>query len=217
MALVGNLRDLKLVNIIQINCIEHNTAKLTVITPDKNGSIYFSKGNIVHGEYGHFVGERSIYEMLALQDGQFKVEAGIESPAQTITHSWNSLVMEGLRLVDERQTVSSSIPKKLFSNLSSLKNVENVLVFDFNGNIIEGKKSESVHLLFLTLIWYKHRKLLNYFHSDSFHYIQIRKTDRFFFIFELPPNLILVETNLRLFVPNFLPKVRKILNQLNLI
>lgn len=215
MALVGNLKDLKLVNIIQINCIERNVAKLSVVSSDRRGAIFFSGGNIVHGEFGPFVGEKAVYEMLALQEGQFKVEAGIHAPAQTITQPWNSLVLEGLRLVDEKQTIETTIPKQLFANLSNLKNVKNVFVMDFNGKVVEGEGSDKVHPLFLTFVWYKQRKLLNYFHSEKFHYIQIRRNDGYFFIFEHHLNLILIETGLHIYVPDFYSSVIKVLKQLD--
>ena len=44
MALVGNLKDLKLPNLVQINCMEKNTAKLTLEHAGKYGFIYFQDG-----------------------------------------------------------------------------------------------------------------------------------------------------------------------------
>ena len=41
MALVGNLKDIKLANLVQLNCMEHNTAKLTIEHNGKYGFIYF--------------------------------------------------------------------------------------------------------------------------------------------------------------------------------
>jgi hypothetical protein len=203
MALVGNLKDLKLVNIIQINCIERNTAKLSIRELDKVGSIYFSEGNIVHGELGPYVGEQAIYEMLALNEGQFKVEAGIEPPTQTINQPWSSVVMEGLRLLDEKELAESPVPKQLLTILSDLKTVKNVYVLDLNGRIVEGKSSENYHPLFLTFIWYKHKKMLNHLYSQSFRFIQLRDSGSFYFIFEGKPNLIVLETNLKVYVPDF--------------
>ena len=51
MALVGNLKDLKLANLIQLNCMERNTAKLTIDYAGKYGTIYFQGGQVAHAEF----------------------------------------------------------------------------------------------------------------------------------------------------------------------
>lgn len=215
MALVGNLKDLKLANIIQINCIERNVAKVTVQSNDSGGAIFFTNGAIVHAEYGPFVGERAVHEMLALNDGEFKVEAGLESPTQTITLPWNSVVLEGLRLLDEKKVVSTPIPRQLFSMISGLKNVRNVFVLNYNGQILEGKIDDELHPLSLTFVWYKLKKMLNLFYSDVFEHIMLRSKEGYIFVFEHRPNLIVVETSLRVITPEFSKMVKKILKQVN--
>lgn len=215
MALVGNLKDLKLANIIQINCIERNVAKVTVKSSELNGAIYFTNGAIIHAEYGPFVGERAVHEMLALNDGEFKVEADLQSPTQTITQPWNSVVLEGLRLLDERKVVSAPIPRQLFGMLSGLRHVDNVFVLNYNGQVIEGKISETLHPLSLTFVWYKLKKMLNLFYSDIFHYIVLRRKNGYVFVFESRPNLIVVETDLRVITGEFTVMVKKLLKQVN--
>jgi hypothetical protein len=215
MALVGSLKDLKLANIIQINCIERNVAKVSVSSSDTRGSIYFTNGAIVHAEYGPYVGERAVHEMLALNDGEFKVEAGLESPTRTITHPWNSVVLEGLRLIDERKAASAPIPKQLFSMVSGLKHVRNVFVLNNSGQLVEGKIKGRIHPLSLTFICYKVKKILNLFYSDVFQYVMLRKEDGYFFVFEFRPNLIVVETDLRVIVSEFIFMVKKLLKQIN--
>jgi len=214
MALVGNLKDLKLVNIIQINCIERNTAKLSVLSTNKEGVIFFRNGSIVHAEYDPYVGVRAVHEMLSINEGQFKVEAGLESPTQTINQPWNSVVLEGLRLVDEKKNLNTPIPKQLFANLSNIKSVENVFVLDFNGAVIEGKIQNNGFSYYLTLLWYKQKKVLNNFYADSFQYIQIRQKDGYLFIFENSPNLIIIKTNLKVLIAEFKITVNKILKQI---
>lgn len=214
MALVGNLKDLRLVNIIQINCIERNLAKLTIRNGDKLGTLFFYNGNIVHAEFEPYIGVQAVHEMLSLNEGQFKVEVGMESPTQTINQPWNSVVLEGLRLVDENKSLNIPIPKQLFANLSNIKNVENVFVLDFNGSIIEGKTQNSGFPIFLTFLWYKQKKILNHFYSELFSYVQIRQKDGYLFIFENSPNLIVIKTNFKVIISEFKVTVKKILSQL---
>lgn len=215
MALVGSLKDLKLANIIQINCIERNVAKVSVSSADSKGALFFTNGSIIHAEFGPYVGERAVHEMLALNDGEFKVEAGLESSSRTVTQPWNSIVLEGLRLIDERKAASAPIPRQLFSLISGLKHVRNVFVLSNNGNLVEGKLKGQTHPLSLTFVWYKVKKMLNLFYSDMFQYIMLRKPDGYFFIFEFRPNLIVVETDIRVIAPEFIILVKKLLKQIN--
>lgn len=214
MALIGNLKDLKLVNIIQINCIERNVAKLSIMSTNKEGVLFFRNGAIVHAEYDPYVGVRAVHEMLSINEGQFKVEAGLESPTQTINQPWNSVVLEGMRLVDENKSLNTPIPKQLFANLSNIKSVENVFVLDFNGAVIEGKVPDHGFSYYLTLLWYKQKKVINNFYADSFQYIQVRQRDGYLFIFENSPNLIIIKTDLKVIIPEFRMTVNKILKQI---
>jgi hypothetical protein len=214
MVLVGNLKDLRLANIIQINCIERNVAKVTVTSLDRIGFIYFTDGQIVHAEFNPFIGERAIQEMLALNDGKFKVEAGIESPANTINRPWNSVVLEALRLLDEKNQQLSPIPKRIFNLLSEQKGVNKVYVLDYSGKLIEGKFTGTINPFALAFIWYKVKRILTLFYTDFFSYTFLRNSDGYVFIFEVKPNLIILETDLMIFLPEFVNKVENILEDI---
>ncbi len=211
MVLVGNLKDLKLANIIQINCIERNVAKVTVSSLEKVGYIYFSNGQIVHAEFHPYIGERAVQEMLGLTDGQFKAESDVEAPAHTISRPWNSVVLEGLRLIDEKHLQATPIPKQLFAYLSDQKGVKNVYVLDYHGKVIEGRSSDKRLPLTVSFIWYKFKKSLTLFYADSFNYIYVRYSNRYLFIFESAPHLVVIETDLHIIISGFVNRVQKIL------
>ncbi|RMG61341.1 MAG: DUF4388 domain-containing protein [Calditrichaeota bacterium] len=215
MALIGNLKDLKLTNIIQINCIERNRARVVVSNGDARGTIYFANGNIVHAEFGPFIGERAVHEMLALTEGQFKVEAGVEPPAQTINQPWNSVVLEGLRLIDEKQILPSPIPRQLFSILMDLQYVKNVFVLNSQGKVIEGRATEAFHPAFFNYLAYKVRKMINLMYADAYQYILVRRRQSYLFVFDFRPNLLIIETDRRVFLPEFTVMVKKLLKQLD--
>lgn len=217
MVLVGNLKDLKLVNIIQINCIERNVAKVTVTSRDREGYIYFADGQIVHAEFNPYIGERAVQEMLSLTDGQFKAEAGIQAPANTINRPWNSVVLEGLRLIDEKNQQVMPVPKQLFTFISVQKGVRNVSVLDYNGNLIEGELPEKSNPMAVTFIWYKTKKILTLFYMDFSQYVYLRNDNGYLFIFEARPNLIVIETELDILVHEFVTQVKKILKRLTII
>ncbi len=72
MALVGNLKDIKLPTLVQINCMEKNSAKLTIEHMGRFGFIYFHDGQVVHAEYDPLIGEEAFFKLLELYSGNFK-------------------------------------------------------------------------------------------------------------------------------------------------
>lgn len=136
MALVGNLRDLKLPNLIQLNCMERNTAKLTVEHAGKYGFLYFQGGQISHAEYDPDIGEKAVYRMLGLNEGKFKVEGGIRPPVVTIKTHWNNLLLEGLHQLDDIQASADGQFKHLLNMLMNVKGVTRCAVISIEGDVI---------------------------------------------------------------------------------
>jgi len=101
MGIKGNLKDMSLVNIIQVNCNERNQARLLVQHQGKEGIIFFEDGNIVHMTLDSQEGEEVIHELLNWQEGSFELEQGVPPPARTVTASWSSLLLEGMQRIDE--------------------------------------------------------------------------------------------------------------------
>jgi len=60
----GNLRDIGLADLIQQNCLDHKTAKLTVKNNQMLAEIYFKDGQVVHAQMNNQVGEPVIYPLL---------------------------------------------------------------------------------------------------------------------------------------------------------
>ncbi len=142
MALVGNLKDIKLANLVQLNCMEHNTAKLTIEHNGKYGFIYFEKGQVVHAEYDPFIGEDAFYRLLQLFAGNFKVESGIRAPAKTISTNWNNLLLEGLHRLDDEGQGSGSGYTRLFERLYTIKGVKRIFIIDNEGRILAKSTAE---------------------------------------------------------------------------
>jgi len=136
MALVGNLKDLKLANLIQLNCMERNTAKLTIDYAGKYGTIYFQGGQVAHAEFDPDLGEKAIYRLLSIEEGKFKVESGVRPPAVTINTSWSNLLLEGLHQKDTRQSAEDAKTRELLEMLMNVKGVNHVAVLSLDGQVI---------------------------------------------------------------------------------
>jgi predicted regulator of Ras-like GTPase activity (Roadblock/LC7/MglB family) len=108
MPLEGSLRELSLTNIIQLNCNEMSTATVCLAHEGQEGLICFADGAIVHAVSGDLVGEEAVYDLLSWPDGSFVVRQGEQAPARTISANWNSLLLEGIRRIDEGEPLAEA-------------------------------------------------------------------------------------------------------------
>jgi predicted regulator of Ras-like GTPase activity (Roadblock/LC7/MglB family) len=102
MAMSGSLKEMTVSDIIQHTCQDRRVALLSVT--DTRGEIarmYFKDGAVIHATNGPLVGEEAVYRALSWSDGTFSLEVGVNSPEVTIEKNWSSLVMEGVKRLDE--------------------------------------------------------------------------------------------------------------------
>ncbi len=108
MALKGNLKDTSLSDLIQMGCRGRNEAHLLLRSAGQQASIFFDGGQVVHAEFGAKSGEEAVYELLSWEEGEFELETGVSTPERTITTNWSSLLLEGMRRIDERTAVEEA-------------------------------------------------------------------------------------------------------------
>ena len=101
MAVTGNLKDISLTNLVQMNAQSGLTGRLSVQHAGDQAHIYFSEGEIVHAELGAISGKDAFYQMLGWEDGTFDLETDLAAPAQTITMRWSDLLLGGMQQLDE--------------------------------------------------------------------------------------------------------------------
>lgn len=137
MALVGDLKDLALVDIIQINCVGRNTARLTVNYPTGEGVFFFQDGEVVDARLGNLVGIDAVHRALGMEEGSFRIDAGVTSPTRTIFEPWASILMEGMRLIDEARHTGSAVSQTqyqaLVNDLVKVRGIEGALVATSDG------------------------------------------------------------------------------------
>jgi len=109
MAIAGNLQDMSLPTLVQSAVQEGGQAYIKLQRGAYIGSLYLTDGQLYHAELVHQsdsdlvtrTGEEVVYELLNWMEGDFTIERNITSSSQSIQHSWNYLLMEGLRKIDE--------------------------------------------------------------------------------------------------------------------
>lgn len=136
MPLEGNLRDFSLANIIQFNCSEQKTARVTLNRQGKEGVIFFDRGSIKHAAFGSLAGEEAVYELLHWKDAKFQVETGVTTEEKTVKTNWNALLLEGMRRIDEGETSMAGQMNEWAEALRALPGVEGVVLISRDGMVL---------------------------------------------------------------------------------
>jgi len=156
-ALEGDLQMMSLPSIIQINCEERNQAQLTLNYQGNVGVIFFKDGGMIHAETGDLSGDEAIYSLLSWENGSFRLKMGAEPANQTIHKGWSSLLLEGMRRIDEStagwspewdededkpaEEANNQIQKRIVKALGSIRDVQSALICSLDGTVIAQDKS----------------------------------------------------------------------------
>ncbi len=106
----GYLEGIILADIVQLACLERYESKLEVRGEGYHGTVFFSGGEIVHAEIGPLSGHEAFVEILGCKAGVFSFTPG-KPEIQTINVSWNFLLMEATRQIDERNDIQTKEPQ----------------------------------------------------------------------------------------------------------
>ena len=86
---------------IQLVGFGRKTGVLSVEHQGAGSKLYFAEGNVIHAVSAETEGEEAVYELFRVEEGQFRFQAEVEPPRQTIFMDPTNLVMEAARLLDE--------------------------------------------------------------------------------------------------------------------
>jgi hypothetical protein len=111
MALTGELSDLSLAELIEFFCNQRKTGRLKVVYPIGPGYFYLLSGSVVHARIGVLRGIEAVYYCLTLPNASFNFSPAFEAPEHTINQPWTSVVLEGLRRMDEGIKPSNPFPE----------------------------------------------------------------------------------------------------------
>ena len=127
MPLQGSLREMSLANLIQVNCQEMRSARLTLTSRGQEGEIFLSDGQVVHATLGDQAGEEAIYSMIAWDEGTFVLDLDMVPPAKSITTNWQDLILQGMMQVPARQAAEKQSKENMGPDvLSELKAIAGV-------------------------------------------------------------------------------------------
>ena len=101
MSLTGQLNDLSLGELIEFFCNQRKTGRLKVDYALAPGVFFVEAGELVDAKVGALNGAEAVYFAMTLPSASFDFSAGVRSSRRTISERWPSVVLEGLRRIDE--------------------------------------------------------------------------------------------------------------------
>lgn len=105
----GNLKDINLLDLIQLFDMGRKTAVIQVEGSGKEGRIYFDGGEVVHAVCGKLFGKESLFDILTIHEGTFLIHLNIRSKIRTIHIASTNLVMEAMHHFDENNITPPKI------------------------------------------------------------------------------------------------------------
>lgn len=97
----GNIRNIGLHEILQLECLAHRSSILEVSTHGASGRIFIKEGAISHAESANIAGHDAFYFLMSLRGGSFNLRDYEEPKTETIQGPWEFLLMESSRMRDE--------------------------------------------------------------------------------------------------------------------
>lgn len=114
--LAGQLGVFRVENLVQMLSNDFKTGCLHLVGGDE-AAIYFDQGKIAHVEIPaiKLEGETALFDLMCWEDGAFSFEEGGSAPKQSVKGMAMSLVIEGLRRLDEYKVLAGNLlPLQVF-------------------------------------------------------------------------------------------------------
>jgi len=106
----GSLKEVSLVDLLQIFGLNRRTGTLTLQHEGLKGTIHLLDGTVVSAVQGESAGEKALYRILRWPEGTFRYHPGETGFTRNISRSMDALLMEGMRQLDEWGTIHHLMP-----------------------------------------------------------------------------------------------------------
>ena len=106
----GSSDDMSLVDLLQTFEMARKSGTLRLTSGANTLQIFVREGKIIDAELGSLRGEEAVYRGLVWPRSEFEVEFGVVSREDVVGTTTESILMEGLRRVDEWSRLSEQLP-----------------------------------------------------------------------------------------------------------
>lgn len=103
----GSFSVPELPDLLQMYALSRATGRLSIVKGPRFGEVWFERGDMVHCEVGEDRGAEAFYQLLAWKGGSYEFETA-EPPLRTIAVSWEELLLEGCRRLDEGKNAAEA-------------------------------------------------------------------------------------------------------------
>lgn len=108
--LEGDLQQVALFDLLQVFAANRRTGQLSVTSGGIRGQIWLREGRVVDAVCGFVAGEKALFRVLALREGQFVFLPDRKAARQRIDASTDYLLMEAVRHADELAELQTKLP-----------------------------------------------------------------------------------------------------------
>lgn len=106
----GNLAQIPLVDLLQILAVNRKTGRLALERDGEQAEIALEEGRILDARTPAVGGEKALFRLLALREGQFAFLPGPPGAEARIERRLEELVLEGMRQADEVARLLPALP-----------------------------------------------------------------------------------------------------------
>ena len=97
----GNLQQIGILDLLQLLSMNRRSGSLSITTQAGAGEVRLAEGEIVDAVYRRLEGEKALYRLLGETEGVFSFASGASHSLRRIVLSTRSLLLEGMRQIDE--------------------------------------------------------------------------------------------------------------------
>ncbi|MCU0785857.1 MAG: response regulator [Verrucomicrobia bacterium] len=105
----GVMRRVELPELIQMECVEGHSSVLEINSEGISGRIFVHGGALVHADAGDKKGQAALNLLLSLRGGDFKLAPFAGPPEQTLSGSWEELLLQATQA---RDRVNIRVPEE---------------------------------------------------------------------------------------------------------
>ena len=109
-ALIGDLTQFKLVDIMKLLSGRSKTGKLQIENMNQEGTIFFHKGKITHAMIEGSTGEQAVLDMSIIASGKFLFLPDVTADEETVASETNKLVSDCYKRIAEIEAIKKVIP-----------------------------------------------------------------------------------------------------------
>lgn len=106
----GSLSEVSLVDLLQIFGLNRRTGTLFLQHGEQQGKIHLTDGSVVSAVLGETTGEKALFRILRWHEGHFRYNPGHADLTRDISRSMDALLMEGMRQLDEWDSLVKLMP-----------------------------------------------------------------------------------------------------------